>query len=1294
MAEPSFKDYPFQINYGPSDDRVRDFYIPALSRSVLYDRSSGFFSSSSLAIAARGVAHLIRNKGHMRLLVGAKLNEQDVKAIEKGHEIAGRITQSMLSEIANLDTFIQNKIQALTWMVAEKALDIKVVLPSRNGVPLSSRESQDYYHPKEALFTDFNGDQIGFSGSVNESMQGWENNYETFMTYRSWDDTAAYLKQIKYRFENLWTAKEKEWIALDIPAAVRQRLLDYAPSRPPEPDEKKPAEPTATATTEKRERIIFQFLRDAPNLPNGDLVGQETATVDLWPHQKKTVNDVVSAYPSSFMFCSEVGLGKTIEAGMSLRKLIISGKVKRCLILTPKSVSRQWQEELYEKMCLNVPLYDRGTFTDYFRNPLPLNTENFWDEYPVFIASSQLAKRKEQHERVLAAKPWDLVIVDEAHHARRKDFLDERRRSNRLLELIEGTKDLEGLVKKAKCLFLLTATPMQVHPVEVWDLTKSLRIGGSWEASENNYLHFFSELKKPFEKIDWDFVIKMFRDSLAGGVRVDDHFNALVHQELGPVVAERLLNIQTSSNPGNILRQLSTKAQQLLIAMVKQFTPLKRLMKRSTRRLLRAYKEKGLLTGNVPQREPRPEWIQMDRDERELYERIEEYISDFYQKYEEKRKGLGFIMTVYRRRLTSSFYAVEKSLERRLEFLNSKLNANAKADQLSGKWLADEDVEQEDLDQDISEELDLDPAMFEEEILYVTDFLHEISLLKSNSKWKTLQRDVKDYLNSQESLVIFTQYTDTMDYLREQLRQVYGAGVACYSGRGGELWNGVDWTTVSKEEIKNLFRKAQKIKILLCTEAASEGLNLQTSGVLINYDMPWNPMRAEQRIGRIDRIGGHEKVFISNYFYADTVEAKIYQALSTRINWFEWVVGELQPILSSVAKTIQEVALTQRDTREERLQQAIADLNKKYDQLSAQGLNIDEYLIEDVSEVSGQSPVTLKDLETTFTQSPILKSLWSPHPKYPNAWDLYLGDTPVSVTFDRELFDEHPETVRLVTYGSEILDKMVSKVDKIDLYSDLNAPLIRCSSSGAFALVCYYRVTADSFTPISSLEALKGTVAPLDFSPKPEVIASVRLDFTNQLKEIQSKEIEKSKTALESKRLALEETGRILLAKAAYIHLARTHELLGASDQQLNLSLFGDPGNMIDILRAGKFPYSALLTFPTLNQIRLDPEDRFFQLIKNKQERELRVIDENIRSQARTVVKELAEIANTKIEFGATVPIVVDCFFPTQDQFKAAKMQAIPFVGYGHCTSEVESCDPVRDNDSHLLHDGTGTSGE
>ena len=109
-------------------------------------------------------------------------------------------------------------------------------------------------------------------------------------------------------------------------------------------------------------------------------------------------------------------------------------------------------------------------------------------------------------------------------------------------------------------------------------------------------------------------------------------------------------------------------------------------------------------------------------------------------------------------------------------------------------------------------------------------------------------------------MLIFTQYTDTLDYLREHLKEVYGTQVACYSGRGGELWDGSVWKRVTKEEIKTLFRTGVDVKILLGTEAMSEGLNLQTCGVLINFDMPWNAGRAEDRPHRPHRSAARSRL--------------------------------------------------------------------------------------------------------------------------------------------------------------------------------------------------------------------------------------------------------------------------------------------------------------------------------------------------------------------------------------------------------------------------------------------------
>src|SRR5690606_26744650 len=213
--------------------------------------------------------------------------------------------------------------------------------------------------------------------------------------------------------------------------------------------------------------------------------------------------------------------------------------------------------------------------------------------------------------------------------------------------------------------------------------------------------------------------------------------------------------------------------------------------------------------------------------ERELYDRVEEYISEFYERYEAERRGLGFVMTVYRRRLTSSFYALRRSLERRRAFLQGRA--------LAAEILTDDDLEDADLDLDFGEELDERgrTPRFREELKYIDDFIAAIDRLGTDSKLAHLHDEIAEVFTRRETLLVFTQYTDTMDYLRDQLVQVYGTQVACYSGRGGEVWDGTAWVPRPKEELKEEFRRGERIKILLCTEAASEGLNLQTCGVLI-----------------------------------------------------------------------------------------------------------------------------------------------------------------------------------------------------------------------------------------------------------------------------------------------------------------------------------------------------------------------------------------------------------------------------------------------------------------------------
>ena len=136
----------------------------------------------------------------------------------------------------------------------------------------------------------------------------------------------------------------------------------------------------------------------------------------------------------------------------------------------------------------------------------------------------------------------------------------------------------------------------------------------------------------------------------------------------------------------------------------------------------------------------------------------------------------------------------------------------------------------------------------------------------------------------------------------------------CYSERGGEVSaDGGTWRTISRYDAKQRFWLAE-VDILLCTDAAAEGLDFQFCGALRNYDMPWNPMRVEQRIGRIDRLGQrHPEVRIANLRYEDAVETAVYRTPGGRINAFEVVVGPLQPILSQLPRTITNTVLARGD---------------------------------------------------------------------------------------------------------------------------------------------------------------------------------------------------------------------------------------------------------------------------------------------------------------------------------------------------------------------------------------------
>ncbi len=272
-------------------------------------------------------------------------------------------------------------------------------------------------------------------------------------------------------------------------------------------------------------------------------------------------------------------------------------------------------------------------------------------------------------------------------------------------------------------------------------------------------------------------------------------------------------------------------------------------------------------------------------------------------------------------------------------------------------------------------------------------------------------------------ILVFTQFTDTLDFLRGILVD-QGINVMCFSGRGGEVRRRERWEVVSRDEIKRRFREGGA-DVLLCTDAAAEGLNFQFCGGLVNYDMPWNPMRVEQRIGRIDRLGqDHGTIQVVNLHYEDTVETDVYRALRARIHLFEQFVGRLQPILARLPRAIADVALAGDDaTHRDRL---VAQLNRDADRADEDGFDLDAATEADLDIPPRPTPpYGLEDLDQILRRPELLPRGTEVKPADAHSFALLepgMHDR-VRVTTNSSYFDQNPESCELWSPGSPLFPK-------------------------------------------------------------------------------------------------------------------------------------------------------------------------------------------------------------------------------------------------------------------------------
>ena len=844
----SLRDVSFQSSYNPDNcsDIIGSLYEPALAESVRYDRTTFGFSPTGLMDAATGVAGLIRNGGRIQLICDQILAESTVKAIIEGRleaadALRDHIPPESLTDINPEDIKGREQLELITWMVRNDLLEIKVAIrPS--GI----------FHPKIGILTDSQNNRIAFNGSANESIHGWNLNYEFLDVFCSREELRRVTDK-EEQFRQLWEGRSRGVIVIPIPDDYQEYLKQVAP--PTDPTKPKPP----PVTPQEERDLLWSRIRDA--IANDPATTAETVATELWPHQENFRRQIATGPgPDRILIADEVGLGKTIQAGILLKTRINQGKVNRLLILTPKSALRQWQQELRHKFNINVPILERsGTQMvliqpDGSEEPAPDQP----GETPYCLISYHWLRRNRQ--RFLASDPhYDTVIVDEAHHARFQDVNDtQRRRPNQYLTL------LREVSRRTRDLILLTATPMQISETELWALLNLLEPQGWNEAQFSIFYDESIELTPGH----WRALRDLYREKAQRPDQPRDRVERLIWHD----------------NEMFVGSQLNEETMQDSAAMMRSNAPPKRNMSRHTRGLLKRYQEAGLITMTIPEREVQDDPITMSPEERELYGDINDLVNKCYGNNPAlNQTAVGFIMTVYRKRLGSSAHSYACSIQNHLD----------RREQDTEEWeLIKQSAEEEPDVEDPDYILPGTTLTTSQYSLLVETKEQAQQLARHDTKYQRLLTHLGRLEQAgHRKIIIFTQFQDTQDYLVDRLTNRGGKAVTRISGQDARI------PGPSREERIRAFRNAED-GILICTETAAESLNLQFCTALVNYDVPWNPMTLEQRIGRIDRIGQERKTIdVINLFYADTAEYDAYRIMNRRMKAIEENVGTYRPIM-------------------------------------------------------------------------------------------------------------------------------------------------------------------------------------------------------------------------------------------------------------------------------------------------------------------------------------------------------------------------------------------------------------
>ena len=691
-----------------------------------------------------------------------------------------------------------------------------------------------------------------------------------------------------------------------------------------------------------------------------DLVSLGETGVDLKPHQVSVVHRVVANYPHRFLLCDEVGLGKTIEAGAVVKELRARRVVQRVLAIVPPNLVRQWQFEMKTKFnevfaILNFAtvgyLQDQGKVGNPFLHFDCVLCSSRWVESPKWA-------------KLCAAVDWDLVIVDEAHHARHQLF-GKKAKSTRLYRLVQALSPPEQVMRRG--MLFLTATPLQLHTHELYSLIELL--DPALFPSEEHFdrhraslpglgrlVEYLSSEEFPVPDEDPEMTVLKIAAWL-------DPQDANRKCELVEVVAETIAHAgldvdgaiqrihEFSPDMSNELQSLRESASRLRQRLSAKGSEMQRIaMELSDRHLLSEIlirNRKATVGGFMPRSAHRWE-VGLSAAERRGLEAVEEYVQHGFQLADSAgNRAVGFVMVIFQKLMASSIAAVREALRRR--------RLKVQGDDKYGPSAADLESRLDD-DRDTGDIVGA-PAVAangSDELRLLDRAIDILKLVTVDSKAQVLveRLDLLFRETPDEKVLLFTEFRETQRHLHDCLR--------------ARKWNVNLFHGQMKPEEKDRsvmrFREGKGPQILISTESGGEGRNFQFCHVLVNYDLPWNPMRVEQRIGRVDRIGQDHPVIICNLWVKGTVEERVLDVLEHRIRLFEETVGGLDPILGDTETEIRKILRRSERNRNNafdalgsRLEREVRDARSAGQQLRDFVMDTKSFRKDIVSRISGRT---------------------------------------------------------------------------------------------------------------------------------------------------------------------------------------------------------------------------------------------------------------------------------------------------------------------------------------------------